>query len=136
MKVFVIEDSSVIRERLRDMLKSIAYVELVGETECEAEVVRSIHAIQPDLVILGLSSARVSLETLRRIKMLPLSIRVIVMTNKVYSLYRKKCMESGADYFLDKSRDIEVLSDLLSGLADETAPEIGLAAKRGMNESV
>ena len=130
MRVFITEDSSVIRERLREMLDSIPYVELAGEADNEARAVRSICTIQPDVVILGFSSSRENLDVLRRIRMEPLSVRVIVMTNKVHSLYRKKCMDSGADYFLDKSRDIGVLSELLSSLADETEPDIGLAASR------
>ena len=95
MRIFIAEDSPVIRERLREMLNSIPYVELAGEADNEAESVRSICAIKPDVVILGFSSARENLEVLRSIRMQPLSVRVIVVTNKVHSLYRKKCMESG-----------------------------------------
>lgn len=127
MKVLVIEDSYMIRERMRDLLKSIACVELVGEPDKKEEVERSICILQPDVVILGTSSVMDSLDMLLRIKMQPLSIKVIVMTNKIHSQYRKKCMDSGADYFLDKTRDIELLSSLLSGLAEGTPhPEPGL----------
>jgi len=45
---------------------------------------------------------------------------VIVLTNDVYPQYRKKCMDAGADYFLDKSRDIAELGNLLLRLADGT----------------
>jgi len=120
----------VIRERLTEMLNSIPYVELAGEADNEARAVLSIYAIRPEVVILGFSSARENLDVLRRIRMQSLPVRVIVMTNRVHSLYRKKCMDSGADYFLDKSRDIGVLNDLLSSLAEETEPDIGLAANR------
>jgi DNA-binding NarL/FixJ family response regulator len=128
MKIFISEDSPVILERLREMLESIPYVELAGEADNDDRAVRSICEIQPDVVILGFSSARENLDVLRRIKMRFLPITMIVMTNKVYSLYRNKCMDSGADYFLDKSRDIGKLSSLLSSLADETALENGFVA--------
>jgi DNA-binding NarL/FixJ family response regulator len=130
MRIFIAEDSPVIRERLREMLKSIPYVELAGEADNEIESVHSIGTIKPDVAILGFSSARENLEVLRSIRMQPLSVRVIVVTNKVHSLYRKKCMNAGADHFLDKSRDIGVLNELLSNLAEETEPDIGLAASR------
>lgn len=126
MKVYITESSPVIRERLREMLDSIPCVELAGEADNEAQVLRSICTIKPDVVILGFSSARDNLEVLRQIRMLPMPITVIVMSNRVHSLYRSKCMDSGTDYFLDKSRDIEVLSDLLSSLAEGTEPDIGL----------
>lgn len=126
------EDSAEIRERLRDMLESILHVELAGEADNENDAMRDICRIQPDAVILDFSSARGnSLSLMYRIKLQSLSIRVIVLTNNAYPQYRKKCMESGADYFLDKSRDIETLSSLLSSLADATEPEISLAAMQG-----
>lgn len=126
------EDSAAIRERLRDMLERIPHVELAGEADNENDAMRDICRIQPDAVILDFSSASGnSLSLMHRIKLQSLSIRVIVLTNNAYPQYRKKCMESGADYFLDKSRDIGVLSDLLSGLAEETELDIGLAVKRG-----
>ncbi len=131
MKVFITENSPVIRERLTEMLDNIPHVELAGEADNDDRAVRNICEIQPDVVILGFSSARDNLDVLRRIRMQFLPVTMIVMTNKVYSSYRKKCMDSGADYFLDKSRDIGVLSDLLSGLAEQTAPKIGLAGKTG-----
>jgi DNA-binding NarL/FixJ family response regulator len=130
MKVFITENSPVIRERLTEMLDNIPYVELAGAADSDDRAVRSICEIRPDVVILGFSSARDNLDVLRRIRMQPLSVRVIVMTNRVHSLYRKKCMDLGADYFLDKSRDIGVLSNLLSSLADETATKNGLVAMR------
>jgi len=130
MKIFITENSPVIRERLTEMLKSIPNVELAGEADDAAKVVRGLNAIQPDVVILGFSSARDNLEVLRRIRLLPLSVTVIVMTNRVHSLYRNKCMDTGADYFLDKSRDIGVLNDLLYGLAEEFAPGAGQVASR------
>jgi len=128
MKIFITDDSPVIRQRLREMLNSVPSVELAGEADNSDKAVRSICEIQPDVVILGFSSARDNLDVLCRIKMQFLPITMIVMTNKVYSLYRNKCMDSGADHFLDKSRDIGKLGSLLSRLADETATKNGVVA--------
>lgn len=119
MRVFVVENSAVIRERLRDMLNSIPDIKLVGEVDNETEAVRCICTLLPDVVILDFSLASGNgLGVLRRIRMQPISIRVIVLTNDAYPQYRKKCMDAGADYFLDKSRDIEALGNLLDKLAD------------------
>jgi DNA-binding NarL/FixJ family response regulator len=119
MKVFVVEESAVIRERLRGMLESIPGVELAGEVDSEAEAVRSICSLLPDVVILDFMLASGNgLGVLRGIRMQPLDICVIVLTNDVYPQYRKKCMEAGADFFLDKSRDIEALGNLLSRLTE------------------
>lgn len=121
MRVFVAEGSAAIRERLRGMLERIPGVALVGEVDNEAEAARDICALHPDVVILDFSLASGNgLGLLRRIRMQRLPIWLIVLTNEVYPPYRKKCMDAGADYFLDKSRDTEMLCNLLSRLADET----------------
>lgn len=118
MKVFLVEDSLVIRERLRCMVASIPGSELVAEADNEADAVRGIRAIRPDVVILDLTLASGSgMEVLRQVRERPRASIVIVLTNYGYTQYQKKCMALGADYFMDKSRDIEVLSELLASLA-------------------
>ena len=118
MKTFIVEDSPMIRERLRSMIASIPNIELVGETDNEDDAVREICMVCPDMVILDLVLAKGSgMEVLRRIREQPLASMVIVLTNHGYHQYQKKCLELGADYFMDKSREIETLSDLLVRLA-------------------
>lgn len=120
MRVFVIEESDVIRERLRDMLEGIPGIELAGEVDNLTDALNSISTLRPDVVTLGFMVASKNyLELLRQIRMLPLTVRVIVLTNDAYPQYRKKCMEAGADYFLDKTRDVATLGNLLAMLAGE-----------------
>jgi len=131
MRVLITEDSPAIRERLWEMLNRIPCVELVGQVDRDAEVVRNIYTLRPDVVILSFALAKDNLDVLRQIRMQSLRVRVIVMTNNVHSLYRKLCIDLGADHFLDKSRDIGKLSGLLAVLADEAAPENGLETTTG-----
>jgi len=41
---------------------------------------------------------------------------VIVLTNHPYALYRKKCLQVGAKFFLDKSNEFEKVGEVLQGL--------------------
>lgn len=121
MKIFIVDDSAAIRERLRDMLERIPNVEFTGEADNEDEALQKISMVRPDVVTLDFSSAKGnSLSLMYRIKLQSLETRVIVLTNNVYPQYRKKCMEEGADYFMDKSRDIDELARILSELANES----------------
>lgn len=123
MKVLIVEDSPEICERLHNMIDGIPGIELVGDADNEADAVRDICAIQPDLLILDLTLASGSgMEVLRRIKLQAFHGVTIVLTNYAYPQYRKKCMELGADYFLDKSWDIEMLSELLVRLPNSQHP--------------
>lgn len=123
MKIFLVEDSAVIRERLRGMIAAIPDIELAGEADNEADAVRGICALCPNIVILDLVLASSSgIEVLRQIRKQSLSGLVIMLTNNGYPQYRKKCMELGADYFMDKSQEIETLSGLLVKLANGGQP--------------
>ena len=126
MRILIVEHSAVIRERLRDMLQKIPNIELAGEADNVGDAVLNIRKIRPDVVILDYVSDRGNnLSLMYWIKLQSLDTRVIVLTNNVYSQYRKNCMEAGADYFMDKSRDIDELGRLLSTLAAASAIEPG-----------
>ena len=105
---------------MSDMLQSISGIELVGEADNENDAVRSIRNVQPDVVIVDFSLAiRNNQNVIRRIKMQSPATRVIVLSNNVYPQYRRKCMDLGADFFMDKSRDIGDLGRLLIELDEQ-----------------
>lgn len=118
MKIFLVEDSQEVRERLCSMIKGIPDIELVAEVDNEDDAVQGICSLLPDVVILDLTLTGGSgMEVLRRIRLQPLHMQVIVLTNYSYPQYRKKCLDLGADYFLDKTKDIAELGELLSKLS-------------------
>ena len=39
-----------------------------------------------------------------------------MLTNYPYPQYKKKCMDAGADFFFDKSREFEKVIEVLSGI--------------------
>lgn len=132
MEALLVEDSPEIRERLRNMIDGIPCLKLVGNVDNEADAVRDIGAAQPDLVILDLTLASGNgMEVLRQIKLQGFAGMVIVLTNYAYPQYRKKCMGLGADYFLDKSQEIEILNELLVSLANGLCPLKELTANKG-----
>ena len=41
-----------------------------------------------------------------------------MITNHAFDSYRRKCMELGAEHFLDKSADFEKISSILGGMLE------------------
>ncbi|MDP2962621.1 MAG: response regulator [Sulfurimicrobium sp.] len=118
MKIFLVEDSPEITERLSDMISEIPGAEVVAIAESQALALAGIMNAGPDLVILDLHLANGSgMDALRQIKIMRPEIKVIVFTAFAYSQYRKKCFELGADYFLDKTQGIGKLALLLADIA-------------------
>jgi len=104
MKIFIADDSLIIRERLKTMLSDFPEVEIAGQAKDTPEAIKSIQELKPNVVILDIRMPGGSgIEVLQTIKKDLPDIKVIVFTNYPYPQYRKKCMELGADFFFAKS---------------------------------
>jgi DNA-binding NarL/FixJ family response regulator len=126
MKVFIADDSTIIRERLKNMLLEVPDVRIAGEARAADEAIRSIKKSKPDAVILDLRMPGGNgIDVLNGVKTGNTAPVIIILTNYPYPQYRKKCMEAGADYFFDKSTDFEKILEVLKKLIQkETDKEI------------
>jgi DNA-binding NarL/FixJ family response regulator len=117
MKVFIADDSAVVRERLTEMLSELPEIEIIGQAEDGLEAINLIEKLNPDVVILDIRMPRGNgIDVLQNIKKNNPSLIVIMLTNYPYPQYRKKCMKAGADYFFDKSTEFEKVTEMLKKL--------------------
>jgi len=118
MKVLLVDDSLVLRDRLSSMISEIEGVKIVGEAEDSTGAIEAIEKLRPDVVILDIrmpgGDGILALDTLKKSKNPP---KVIVFTNYPYLQYRKRCLDAGADFFFYKATEFEILIDLLKNLA-------------------
>lgn len=122
MKVFLVEDSRPIRDHVHAVIAEVAGAVVIAEATTEADAIEGICTTNPDAVILDLTLARGSgIEVLRRTKSVLPKMKVIVLTNRADSPYRKACMALGADCFLDKAREFDKLGKHLQELVDGMA---------------
>ena len=119
MKVFIADDSSEIRKRIIAMLSDLTErIEMIGEAENVHDAINSIHEFDPDVVILDIRMPGGSgIDVLKNIKKKNEVPIIIILTSYPYSQYRNKCMEAGADFFFDKSRDFEEIVKVVSALS-------------------
>lgn len=112
--VFIVDDSNALREQLAKMISEIKGVKISGQAQNVAQAIEGIRNLKPRLVILDIQIPGGSgIDVLRTIKQDGYPIVVLMLTNHPHPQYRKKCMELGADYFLDKSRDIDKVRQIL-----------------------
>jgi DNA-binding NarL/FixJ family response regulator len=116
-RVLVVEDSELIRTRLVSILAGVSGVEVVGHAESAADAIASIQTAKPDVVVLDIKlKAGSGIDVLKTIKRGAPAMRVIVLTNYATEEYRKKCLEAGAEYFLDKTNEFEQLRPIIEQL--------------------
>lgn len=117
MKVFIIDDSEIVVERLVDLLEEVPGAKLVGRAGDVLNAIQGIQDMKPDAIILDLQMpGGGGLEVLRAIRPDFPHLQVLICTNYPYSQYRDECLAAGANFFLDKSADFGKIPDILREL--------------------
>jgi DNA-binding NarL/FixJ family response regulator len=114
MNIFIADDSTVMIDRLTDLVHEVPGVNLIGSAREAPEAGRAILELRPDAVILDLQMRNGSgLEVLEAVKSIHPETIIIVLTNYPYPQYRRKCLAAGADFFLDKSTEFQKIPAIL-----------------------
>jgi DNA-binding NarL/FixJ family response regulator len=122
VKVFIVDDSEIVIERLKTMLSEVKEIEVIGKANNPFDAINGIRTLHPDAVILDLQMPGGSgIGVLLSIKRNSSAPVVLVLTNYPYPQYRKKCMEAGADFFFDKSTEFERVPEVLKQLFQNSA---------------
>jgi DNA-binding NarL/FixJ family response regulator len=117
LKVFIADDSEIIRERLKIMISEIGEVEIIGEADNVSEALNAIQRLKPDVVVLDIRMPGGSgIGLLKNIKNSEPAPMVIMLTDYSYPQYRKKCMDFGAEFFFEKSSEFEKVMEVFKQL--------------------
>lgn len=119
MRIMIVDDAPAIRERLRDELSLVDGVEVVAEAGNAVTALTLARQHRPDASIVDLSLPGGSgFEVLAGLKSIDPTSTAIVLTNYAEVQNRDACLRAGANYFFDKSHDIDRLMSLLNLLSN------------------
>ena len=121
LKVFLVEDSPLIRERLRESLDATGRIEVVGHADSEHGATAALSGTPWDALVLDLRLREgTGIGVLRALAHdgHASGKKVIVYTNYALPRLRDQCTKLGADHVLDKGADYDRLRDLLEAMAD------------------
>ncbi len=114
MKLLIIDDSDLIRERLISKLNIYKHIKVIELTGGIHNIMDEIRAYDPDAVILDIHLAgKNGIKILKNIKEQKRSTRVIMLTTNYDPKNREVCMKYGAEDFLDKAKDFEKIPEIL-----------------------
>ncbi len=117
MKVFVVDNSAVIRQRVKRMLADIPEIQVIGEAEAAQDATETILRQKPDVILLDIHLLDGnSIDVLQNLKRTQPAPAVIILTDYPYPQYRQMCLEAGADFFFDKSTEFELVVPALEQL--------------------
>ncbi|TAL80642.1 MAG: response regulator [Bacteroidetes bacterium] len=119
MKIVIADDSTLFRDRIKDLLKNLNNVEIVGEAMNGLEALQLIEDKKPDLIFLDIRMPEMNgIEVLRKIRKNGTKVKICMLTNYPYKQYRDRCIADGADFFFDKNLDIKLILEVITTLAN------------------
>ena len=111
-RVYIVDDSTTVRNNLSQTLKELAQIEPAGTTDSEHEAKRWLAANEWDLAIVDLFLREGSgMNVLQAVRKSRPGQRIVVLSNHSSPDVRWRCRQLGADAVFDKSLELEALVD-------------------------
>ncbi|MBK6444417.1 MAG: response regulator transcription factor [Bacteroidetes bacterium] len=114
LKVLIADDSPIIVQRIRDLISDMEFVSSIGYANDGRETLALVEYMNPDVVILDIKMPGLNgLQVLDEIRKQQNHVKVILFTNHTDEYFKTQCLQRGADFFLDKSTDFELIPEIL-----------------------
>ena len=114
MNVIIVDDHAAVRKSLRLLLESDPALKLVGEATDGLEAIRTVHALQPDLLLLDIKMPQMNgLEVLQYLRNEKNPVAIIIFSNHSDQLYVEAALRLGAAAFVSKSAGMDALMDAI-----------------------
>ena len=118
LRVMVVDDSAVIRGLISRWIDAEPDLTVAASVRTGLDAVNQVQRVDPDVVVLDIEMPGESgLQVLQRIKSSRSDICVAMFTQHANSQHRARSLDGGADFFFDKSSDIDRLETLVRQLA-------------------
>lgn len=120
INVLIVEDSAIVRHRLRAMIaERVPQVTAIHGAATGERARQCFAEHRPAAVVLDLQLPGASgLELLPEFKRQRPDCVIIVLTSHSAAAIRDRCLDLGADYFFDKSSQFEHVLDALARVAE------------------
>lgn len=117
MRILIADDSTLMLERLQQMLNQLDHVEVIGVFHNGSDALDGLQRLNPDLAILDNKMPGLNgVDVIREIRKENHTVKLILLTFYSDSYYRMKAIKSGADYFFSKSDDFEKIPEVIAEL--------------------
>ena len=115
LKILLIDDTRIVLQHLQTLLSELTQVSRTEAVMSAEEALTMLDNYEPDIMVLDINMP--GMNGIEMLKKLPFKkmIRpvVIMLTNNTFAGYRDECMRLGADYFLDKSKDFQLIPSIV-----------------------
>ena len=111
-RILIVDDHAILRGGLVSLLSTTDDLEVVGEAESGEEAVRLAEELKPDVVLMDLSMPGMNgVEATALIRAQDPSVSILVLTSLADRSWIMEAVEAGADGYLLKHAEPEVILD-------------------------
>lgn len=122
INVLLVDDVTAVRKGLSTILQLMDDLRIVGEAQNGLEAVRLAEKLKPDVILMDLAMPELDgFEATRRIKADHSEIGVIAFSIHDDVKTREKACAAGADAFIDKEAETQLLISAIREVAERTA---------------
>lgn len=131
IRIFLVEDHTILREGLRALLTAEPNFEIIGEAADGREAVRFVEKQVPDLILMDLSMPRMTgMDAIREIKKRYPATKIIALTVHKAEEYLWTTLQAGADgYVLKDATHEELMLAIQNVLKGKTYLSPGVSEK-------
>lgn len=127
MRVIIADDSTIMLDRLQQLLLGLKGVELVGAFGNGTDALSALQMLKPDLAILDNKMPGMKgVDIIREIRKEDSKMKLVLLTFYTDTYYREQAMNAGADYFFSKSDDFEKIPELVDQLRNNGMEKVQL----------
>jgi DNA-binding NarL/FixJ family response regulator len=113
--IMIVDDNVNFVKRMKGLLESLDGIGSINVAGDYDSAVRLLTEQTPDFLLLDINlPGKNGMEILKLIKNNKLKCEVIMITNHADDYYRHQCKKLGAKYFLDKSSEFGLVSEIIS----------------------
>lgn len=111
IRIFIVDDHSVLRAGLKALLEAESDMRVVGEAEDGPGCLRLVHAAQPDVILLDINLPGMNgLEALKRLRSTMPESKVLILTMHDDADYLRQALKDGsAGYVLKQAAGDELI---------------------------
>lgn len=113
--VLIVDDTPLIVKRETEMLKELKNIGSILHAGSFTEAISILNEAIPDIVLLDIHlPGKSGIELLQVLKSEHPEVAVIMLTNQGNTVYKALCKRLGADHFIDKSREFDLLPEIIA----------------------
>lgn len=117
MKVVLVSESLLLRQRLKTLLETGASLEIIAEARTLGEAALLLEFTSPHVLVIDyFLQGKSGLDVLHTIRTLHRQLEIVVLLHTVVQQYREQLLIAGADIIIDQAFEFDILPSLLQEL--------------------